>query len=122
MLGEIQIKNLELFTILGVYDFEKQNKRQVLLDIWIKKKYKKPFDDNLENYLNYDLIANFCADFLKTSDYNILEKLTYDLAFALFKKFELFEIKLKIKKTKAIKNSKYVSFKINLKKDDLINK
>ncbi len=76
----INIENLRLRTIIGIYDWEKENKQDVIINISIE------FDgsdagssDNIEDTINYKSITKEIINYVENSKFNLIEKLVTDI-------------------------------------------
>jgi dihydroneopterin aldolase len=99
-MATIFIEGLEVYTLIGVYDFERTDKQKLKLDLTIKYPLKKAGkSDNLDDTLNYAQIATDIEQFAASSSFKLLEAFGYHLKKHLQQKFK---IKVKIKITKFI--------------------
>ena len=76
----IHIENLRLRTIIGIYDWEKENKQDVIINIIID------FDgsiagksDNIEDTIDYKSITKEIIDYVENGKFNLLEKIVADI-------------------------------------------
>lgn len=76
----IHIENLRLRTIIGIYDWEKENKQDVIINITIE------FDgsaagksDNIEDTVDYKSITKEIINYVENGKFNLIEKLVADI-------------------------------------------
>ena len=101
----IRVKNLKLKTILGVYEWEKNSKRELIFNIEVETKNTKSlFSDKSSDTIDYD-------DFVKTikkvslSKFNLIEKLAGEILKELMKNKKIFRCKIEIAKVGAVKEA-----------------
>jgi dihydroneopterin aldolase len=89
----IKIKNFEVETSIGVYDWEKSFPRKLMINLELHSKIDGAFlSDDIKDTLDYDLIYNKIHFIIKNRYYNLIEKLGYDILEELFKDFKEFNI------------------------------
>ncbi len=77
LLGEmiIKIENLRLRTIIGIYDWEKENRQDLVINVSIDFDGRKAAEsDNIEDTLDYKAINKKIISFVETNDFNLLER------------------------------------------------
>jgi len=76
----MRIKDLEVATILGVYDWERAEKRPVLLNIELYVSCDNAGkSDELKDAVDYAVLEQKVVEHLSSSSYNLLEKLVYSV-------------------------------------------
>ena len=76
----IKIKDLQGLTTLGVYEWEKQAKRLVVLNLEMHLSDHKAGDsDNMEDAVDYAMLEERIVQRLENSSYNLIEKLVTDI-------------------------------------------
>ncbi len=77
----LKIKNLQALTVLGIYDWEKESKRLVILNIEMHVvDYKAGDTDTIKDAIDYSLIEQSIVQRLETASYHLLERLVKDIA------------------------------------------
>jgi len=72
----ITISNLRISTILGVYDWEKEKKREVILNIKLVIKNNDSFDsDNLNDTVDYNSLSQQIIERSEKMNFNLIERL-----------------------------------------------
>ena len=107
------IKDLQIETIVGIYDWEKEVKQVISLDIEIDYDIKKASrTDNLKDTLNYKKISKRVISLVEKSRTNLIERLAEKVANTIIKEFKVKRVKLFLKKTGALRGSELVGVKI----------
>ncbi|MDE0519099.1 MAG: dihydroneopterin aldolase, partial [Candidatus Dadabacteria bacterium] len=71
----IKIENLRLRTIIGVYDWEKENRQDLIINVTIDFDGRKAVEsDDIDDTLDYKAINKKIISFVETSDFNLLER------------------------------------------------
>lgn len=75
-MATIYIKNLRLRTIIGIEDFERTKKQDIIVNIEIDVDIDQAAQsDNIEDACNYKTITKRLIQFIEASDFFLLEKL-----------------------------------------------
>lgn len=71
----IKIENLRLRTIIGVYDWEKENRQDLIINVTIDFDGRKAVEsDSIDDTLDYKAINKKIISFVETNDFNLLER------------------------------------------------
>ena len=111
----IEIEELQVDTIIGVFEEERLKPQTILISIKCQLEIDRNQDlDNIENVTSYSDIKNEIIKFVSASQYKTLEKLITDLKKQLDDKFPIQIEKLEINKIEIAKkyNAKKVSVSI----------
>ena len=101
----------------NVHDFEKTKKQEVRFNINIDINPSLfPIEDKLNSIVNYETVVNLITKLTKNKHYELLETLAEDIFDQLFKNINIQKIKLKIEKTKIIKNTSSVGIEVAKKR------
>lgn len=104
-MDKVYIKGLQLYTLIGVYDFEREAKQRVILDIELDANLQKAgHSDNVADTLDYGKIAQRLADIADTSSYHLLEALAEHMASVLLNEFDTQSVSLTINKPDILDN------------------
>ena len=103
-----KIKNLKLFGYHGVFDSEKNNGQDFLLNISYKSQPPSIIDDHISNVIDYSNICKDVESIFNSKRYNLLESLANDIKLSLESKYEntIFSIEI-------IKSSKHMKFNLD---------
>ena len=114
---KILISDLALLMSIGIHGFEKIKKQEVRFNINIDINPSLfPIKDKLNSIVNYETVVNLITKLTKNKHYELLETLAEDIFDQLFKNINIQKIKLKIEKTKIIKNTSSVGIEITKKR------
>jgi len=76
----IDIENLRLRTIIGIYDWEKENKQDVIINITIEFDGSRAGEsDNIEDTVDYKNITKEIIQYVENGKFNLIEKLVADI-------------------------------------------
>ena len=103
-----KIKNLKLFGYHGVFDSEKNNGQDFLLNISYKSQPSSIIGDHISNVIDYSNICKDVESIFNSKRYNLLESLANDIKLNLESKYEntIFSIEI-------IKSSKHMKFSLD---------
>ena len=80
-MGTISINDLLVRCIIGVRDYEREEKQDVLINVDLKIDLSKPAQsDKLKDSLDYTVIEHEIFDHVKSSSYRLLEALATSVA------------------------------------------
>ena len=114
---KVLINDLTLLMSIGIHDFEKIKKQEVKFNINIDiNPLLAPVENKLNSIVNYETVVKHVTKLTKNKHYELLETLAEDIFFTLFKNTNIKKIKLKIEKTKIIKNTSSVGVEITKKR------
>lgn len=72
----LKIKNLRLKTILGIYDWEKNFDREIIINLIIETDFNAALtSDNIEDAIDYDAISQKIKKFVEQNRFNLIEKM-----------------------------------------------
>ena len=93
------IKGLTLYTLIGVYEFERHEKQRIIVDLEMQCDLRKACDtDNVDDTVDYGKIAERLADVAEHASYQLLEALGDDMAGVVLNNFAVNSLKLTINK------------------------
>ncbi|WP_158970824.1 dihydroneopterin aldolase [Paraglaciecola sp. L3A3] len=110
-MDKIHIERLEVLSLIGVYDWERKNKQRLILDIELQADLSiAAHSDNVDDTLNYALVAQTLADEAKCCDFKLIEALASHLIDCILKSFPAVKIaRLKLSKPDILANAKNVA-------------
>lgn len=95
----IKIKGLKAEAIIGVYDWEKTQRRPLIIDVELEIDGKKAIEsDNVADTVDYDLISKKVIAETAASNFNLIEKLAAHLAGKVLEDAKINRVKIKINK------------------------
>ena len=105
----VYIHDLEIRTIIGIYDWEREQKQVVSLnldmgcDVGLCAK-----TDSIENALNYKAVAKRLIEFVEQSEFYLVETLAERISEIVLQEFGVPWLKLRVGKPGAVTGSKDV--------------
>lgn len=110
----IVLTGLKISCIIGIFDWERKQKQNVLIDLKIPCDVRKASQrDNIADAVDYKKIAKTTIAFVEKSDFQLVETMAENLADLLLRTFKLSEIELSVSKPAAIRGSQNVGVKIH---------
>ena len=99
----IFLGGLKIDTIIGIYDWERETKQTVILDIEMAHDIKKAAaTDDIEDTLDYKAVSQHVIRFVEQSEYFLVEKLAEEINHTIRKEFNVPWVKLTLNKKGAI--------------------
>jgi 2-amino-4-hydroxy-6-hydroxymethyldihydropteridine diphosphokinase len=110
----IVLTGLKISCIIGIFEWERKQKQNVLIDLKIPCDVHKASErDNIIDAVDYKKIAKTTISFVEKSDFQLVETMAEKLSDLLLKTFNLSEIELSVSKPAAIRGSQNVGVKIH---------
>jgi dihydroneopterin aldolase len=105
----IFIGSLEATTIIGIYDWERETKQTLVLDIEMAFDIKKAAEtDDIQHTLDYKAVSERVVSFVEQSQYFLVEKLIEEISVILLKEFNTPWVKITLNKRGALSRAKDV--------------
>jgi dihydroneopterin aldolase len=105
----IFIEGLEIETIIGVYEHERDIKQKVVLDIEMTlPESDASSSDDLRHTVDYDAVSKLVTSYVIDTQYQLIESLAEQVASLVLGAFATDSLKLKLSKPGAVKNAKSV--------------
>lgn len=109
-MSTIHVEKLEIYTILGITQEEREHKQKILIDYWIDIDIAKAMlSDDIEDCVNYRTITKKILSVVSNSSYNTIERLLGILLEVILAFDGISHAKLKIAKPGALRYTKNVS-------------
>ncbi len=103
------IEDLRIETIIGIYDWEREVKQTIALDIEMAADNTKPAStENIEDALNYKAVSKRMIAFTEESKFQLVETLAERLVEIILNEFDVPWCRLKLRKMGAVTGSKAV--------------
>ncbi|HJN52635.1 MAG: dihydroneopterin aldolase [Pseudomonadales bacterium] len=103
----IYIHELQVETVIGIYDWERNVKQVVSLDLEMAADIEKAAKtDHIDDTLNYKAVAKRLIAFIEASEFELLETLAEKTALIVLTEFEVPWLKLRLSKPGAVRGSK----------------
>lgn len=99
----IFLKNLEIDTVIGIYDWEREIKQTVVLDLEMATDISKAAaSDHIDDTLDYKAVAKRLIQFVGESEFQLVETLTERIAKIILSEFNVPWVKVVLNKQGAI--------------------
>ena len=103
------INDLRIETIIGIYDWEREVKQVVSLDIEMAHDIGKAAEtDDIEYALNYKAVAKRLIHFVESSEFLLVESMAERIAQLILNEFKVPWLKLSVSKPGALRGAKNV--------------
>ena len=103
------IEGLEIETIIGVYEHERNIKQKVVLDIEMTlPESDAASSDELRHTVDYDAVSKLVTNYVIDTQYQLIESLAEQIASLVLGAFATDSIKLTLSEPGAVKNAKSV--------------
>jgi dihydroneopterin aldolase len=103
------IEDLRIETIIGIYDWEREVRQTVALDIEMAADNIKPAStEKIEDALNYKAVAKRLIAFTEESRFQLVETLAESLVTIILDEFDVPWCRLKLRKLGAVTGSRSV--------------
>jgi dihydroneopterin aldolase len=109
----VYIRDLRIETIIGIYDWEREVKQTVSLDLDMAHDIRKAGEtDDIEYALNYKSIAKRLIAFIEGSEFLLVERMAEEVAAIVLNEFSVPWLRLRVSKPGALRGSKDVGILI----------
>ena len=109
----VYIRELEVRTIIGIFDWEREQRQVVSLDLEMGSDIAvAAATDTIENALDYKAVAKRLIDFIEKSEFFLVETLAERVADIVVNEFNVPWVKLRLGKPGAVTGSKDVGVMI----------
>ena len=121
-MDKIFIHALKTEAIIGIFDWERQVKQTVIVDIEISADVRKAaLSDSIDDTLNYKRVAKRVLAFVEESKFHLVETLAEHVAMLILEDFGIAWVRISLSKPGAIRNSRDVGVMLERNRDDLEN-
>ncbi|HEY4970981.1 MAG TPA: dihydroneopterin aldolase [Steroidobacteraceae bacterium] len=119
-MDKIFIHALKTEAIIGIFDWERQVKQTVIVDIEIGVDVTKAaLSDSIDDTLNYKRVAKRVLAFVEASKFHLVETLAEHVAMLILEDFGIAWVRLSLSKPGAIRSSRDVGVTIERGRDHL---
>jgi dihydroneopterin aldolase len=120
-MDKIFIHALKTEAIIGIFDWERQVKQTVIVDIEISADIRKAaLSDSIDDTLNYKRVAKRVLAFVEESKFHLVETLAEHIAMLMLEDFGIAWVRISLSKPGAIRNSRDVGVMLERQRDDLV--
>jgi 7,8-dihydroneopterin aldolase/epimerase/oxygenase len=108
-MDKIFIHALKSEAIIGIYDWERQVRQTVIVDIEFSADIRKAaLTDSIDDTLNYKRVAKRVLAFIEASQFHLVETLAEHLAMLILEEFGIEWVRLTVSKPGAVRGSRDV--------------
>ncbi|HTV96361.1 MAG TPA: dihydroneopterin aldolase [Steroidobacteraceae bacterium] len=119
-MDKIFIHALKTEAIIGIYDWERQVRQTVLIDIEISADIRKAaLTDSIEDTLNYKRVAKRVLAFVEGSQFHLVETLAEHVAMLILEEFGISWVRISLSKPGAVRGSRDVGVLLERDRDSL---
>ena len=116
-MDKIKLTELTVYTIIGIWEWEKRNPQKVVFDIEMSTDISQAAkSDSIKDALDYKAISKRVKQFALENHFELIETLGDKVAEIILNEFDVSWVKLTISKPYAIRDSKNVSLMIERSK------
>ena len=103
------IKELQIDTVIGIYDWERKIRQTISLDIEMAADIQQAAkSDNIEDTLSYKTVAKRLIEFVEQSEYELVEALAEKICSIILEEFAVPWVRLGLSKPGAVRGSRSV--------------
>jgi len=118
-MDRIFIQSLRAETVIGIYEWEKNTRQTVLVDLDMGFDTRAAGQsDDIEDTLNYKSIAKRLVGFIEASRFELVETLAEKLAEIVLREFVVSDLKLTLHKPGALSDAQDVGIVIERRPED----
>ena len=118
-MDRVFIENLTIETVIGIFDWEREIRQTVSLDLEMDYDISKAAaSDSIEDTLDYKAVAKRLIRFVEKSEFNLVEALAEHCAQIVLNEFPVSRLKLKLSKPGAVRGSSAVGVIIERSRGD----
>jgi dihydroneopterin aldolase len=120
LMDKIFIHALKTEAIIGIFDWERQVKQTVIVDIEISADIAKAaLSDSIDDTLNYKRVAKHVLAFVEESKFHLVETLAEHIAMLILEDLGSAWVRISLSKPGAIRGSRDVGVMLERDRDDL---
>ena len=109
----VYIRDLQIMTIIGIYDWERETKQIVSIDLEMATDIAKASEsDDIEDAINYKAVGKRIIKFVEESEYQLVETLAEKVAQIVLNEFAVKWLRLRVGKPGALRGAKDVGLVI----------
>ena len=112
-MDKVFIKNLQVETIIGIFDWEREVRQVISIDLEMEFDNKKAAkSDNIKDALDYKKVGKRITAFVEKSKYKLVERLAEQIAKLVLKEFPVSSVIISVMKPGAMRGSESVGIRI----------
>lgn len=115
----VYVRDLQIYTIIGIYDWERQVRQTVSLDLEMAFDISKAgASDDIADTLDYKAVSKRLISFIEDSEFFLLERMAEECARIVLSEFDVPWLRLRLSKPGAVRGAKDVGVIIERGKKD----
>jgi 7,8-dihydroneopterin aldolase/epimerase/oxygenase len=119
-MDKIFIHALKTEAIVGIFDWERQVKQTVLVDLEFSADIRKAaLSDSIDDTLNYKRVAKRVLAFVEGSQFHLVETLAEHIAMLMLEEFGVAWVRISLSKPGALRSSRDVGVVLERDSEDL---
>ena len=112
-MDKVLIKNLQVETIIGIFNWEREVRQVVSIDLEMEFDNKVAAkSDDIEDALDYKKIGKRVSSYVETSKFKLVERLAEQIAKLVLKEFPVSSLTISVTKPGALRGSESVGISI----------
>ena len=112
-MDKVFIKNLQVETVIGIFNWEREVRQVVSIDLAMEFDIKKAAkSDDIEDALDYKKIGKRVSSYVKRSKFKLVERLAEQIAKLILKEFPVSSLTVSVTKPGALRGSESVGISI----------
>ena len=112
-MDKVLIKNLQVETIIGIFNWEREVRQVVSIDLEMEFNNKVAAkSDDIEDALDYKKIGKRVSSYVERSKFKLVERLAEQIAKLVLKEFPVASLKVSVTKPGALRGSESVGISI----------
>ncbi len=105
----VYIKALQVETVIGIYDWEREIRQRVVLDLDMGTDIRQAaLTEDIESTLNYKSVSDRLIEFVSASEFLLVETMAEEIAALVMQEFSVPWLRLKVGKPDAIEAAEEV--------------
>jgi dihydroneopterin aldolase len=109
----VYIRDLQVETVIGIFDWERKIKQTVSIDIEMATDIAKAAkSDHIDDAINYKAVGKRIIQFVEESEYQLIETMVETIAQIVLKEFNVNWLRLRVSKPGALRGAKDVGLVI----------
>ena len=110
----VEILDLHVRTIIGTNDWEREDRQDVLISVWLSTDTRKAgASDRIEDAINYRDVSKRIMAMAEESKFFLVEKLAEEIGRICIQEFGAAGVKVRVEKPGALRFTKTVAVNIN---------
>ena len=112
-MDKVLIKNLRVETIIGIFNWEREVRQVVSIDLEMEFDNKVAAkSDDIEDALDYKKIGKRVSSYVERSKFKLVERLAEQIAKLVLKEFPVYSLTISVTKPGALRGSESVGISI----------